>query len=163
MNMTNKKINNNISSRANTHSYDYYIDNNIYNNYNLNIKKNDYNNDNFIHTLNYFNENEINNNNKYQYKNAINNYNSIFNNVKSKTNKSSNNINNIQVNKYLKDLSENASLEYNDDIMKKTTPKQKNKFNKKNPNNEILNDKINFNNINIGINNNNFIIDNNKK
>ena len=34
---------------------------------------------------------------------------------------------------------------------------------KKNPNNEILNDKINFNNINIGINNNNFIIDNNNK
>ena len=99
----------------------------------------------------------------YPAKNAINNDNSMFNNVKSKTNKSSNNINNIQVNKYLKDLSENASLEYNDDIMKKTTPKQKNKFNKKNPNNEILNDKINFNNINIGINNNNFIIDNNNK
>ena len=101
MNNPNKK-NNNMSSRINTHSFDYFSP--------IFYKSN--NGNNYIHYINERNDNAS------ISRTAATNMNNTY--------KTSNNVNNIRINNYLKDLSNNDSL-LEQQEPKKANSKQKNK------------------------------------
>ena len=105
--INNTKKSNNISSRINTNSYDYYSP----------IIYKSSNDNNYIHYIS-----EINDKNQIK-KNP--NSNIIINNMNN-NHKSSNNINNIRLNNYLKDTNNDSLFAQHQEI-KKTKSKQKNK------------------------------------
>jgi len=120
--MNNPKRLNNISSRVNTNSYDYYSP----------IIYKTSNNNNYIHYISDINDkNQMRKNTNINI-NSINNLNNLSNN-----HKSSNNINNIRLNNYLKDANNSDSLFAHHQEIKKSKSKQKNKSMNLNSNNNI--------------------------